>query len=131
MPARMIMGPSESAFHDVAALSEHVTHARPQITLQLNSIVDHRSPGPARALQLLAELLQELRVLRQPVDNGDGLTTATLLPASTLRDEARRDGGTGRASCAALAIPLRPATYRTLAGRLSGVHETRVVLESH
>src|SRR5262245_17769357 len=131
MPARMIMGGASSAFHDVAALGEHVTNARPQVALQLNSIVGHGSPGPARALQLLAELLQELFVLRQPVDDGDGLATATLLLHSHFRDDSRRDRGISSAARAALAVPLRPATHRTLARGCRGVHETRVVLESH
>lgn len=112
-------------------MGEHVAHTRSQIPLQLDSALDDGATGPARTLQLLTELFQELRVLGQPVDNSDGLTTASLLLHPHLRYDPRRDRGISGASCAALAVALRPATHRTFAGGFSRVHQTRVVLESH
>src|SRR6185503_18302127 len=102
-----------------------------QVALQLDSTFDHSSTRPARPLQLLTEFFQELGVLRQPVDHGHRLATAAFLFHPHLRDDARRDRRVGRVACAALAISLRPATSWTLAGGFSGVHETRVVLETH
>ena len=100
--------------------------------MQLDSAFDNRAARTARALQLLTEIFQELGILRQSVDNGDGLAPASFLFHPQLRDDARRDRIVG--CCvpgAALAVPLRPAADGTLAGGCSGVHETRVVLESH
>ena len=94
-------------------LCQRVAHARPDVALQLDPAFDNRSARTARALQLLTEIFQELGILRQSVDNGDGLAPASLLFHPHLRDDARRDRIVG--CCvpgAALAVPLRPAADR-------------------
>jgi len=120
-----------SPFDGKSPFGQDITHAIAQIALQFDAALDD---GPARAtglLELLTQILQELFVLRQPVDDRDRLASTSLFLHSELGHEARWDWLLWRTPGAALAIPLRPAAHRALAGVLGGVNEARVVLQAH
>src|SRR5262245_66534770 len=78
-----------SPFDCESPFGQDVAHAIAQIALQFDAALDD---GPARAtglLELLTQILQELIVLRQPVDDRDRLTSTSLFLHSELGHEAR------------------------------------------
>ena len=86
-----------------------IADAIAKVPLQLDRVVGDGAAGAARALQLGAEVLQERGVVRQVVDDGDGLAAATFLLHPQFGDDAVRHCFVGRALAAALAVFLGPA----------------------
>src|SRR5436190_1902323 len=68
-----------------------VAGAVAQISLQLHALVSRRASGAAGALQILAELLEERGVVRQPEHDRDGLPAAPRLLHAQLRDRPLRN----------------------------------------
>src|SRR6185503_695352 len=120
-----------SPFDGESPFGQDIAHAIAQIALQLDAALDDGTARATGLLELLTQILQKLFVLRQPVDDRDRLASTSLFLHSELGHEARWDWLLWRTPGAALAIPLRPAAHRALAGVLGGVNEARVVLQAH
>jgi hypothetical protein len=108
-------------FDPPALPGEVLAHAIAQVPLELDRVVRDRSAGAAGALQLLRKLLQKGGILRQIVEDGDGLAAAPLLFRAQLCDDLP---SSGRRRCArqclvraalaaAFAVSCRPSAAGT------------------
>src|SRR5207248_11487811 len=108
-------------------LQQEFADALAQIALQFHGAVAGCSAGAARALQLLAQRLEEHPVARETVDDRDGLAAASLLLDSKLCDDPRGDRLRGGVR-AALAVVDGPAAARTDSAAASRVHRAGVAV---
>ena len=83
-------------------------------------------PVPQPRLRFLAEFLEEVRVLRQSVDNRDGLAAAARLFHPELCHHPRRHRLVGLLAAAA-AVGRRPPAPRTDPALVAGINDSRVV----
>ena len=107
-------------------LDQVFPHPFTQVPLQLDGVLGDRAAGSARALQLLRELLQKRLVVREVVDDGDGLAAAPLLLHPELRDDTPGHGLVNGPLAAALAVLHRPSAPRTDSADPGGIDNPSV-----
>src|SRR5262245_41413814 len=107
-----------SPLDDEPLRAQELAHAVAQIPLQLDALVGGRAAGPARALQLLREILQEGGVVREAEDDGDGLAPSPGPLHAQLRDGplGNRLGGRPAAPAPPLGLSAAPANSSRRAG---------------
>ena len=101
-----------------------------QVSLELDGPVHYGAARAAGPLEVLAELLQKCVVLRETIDDADGLSATPCLLDSQLGHDARGDG-LGGACPAAAALADRPATLRTHPARITRVNDPRAITIRH
>src|SRR5688572_33348067 len=108
-----------------------VADAIAQIALQLHPVLCGAAAGAAHPFELLRQLLEERRVLRQAVDHGHRLAAASLLLHAQPGDDAigHRLFTTDRA--AALAVVLRPAAAGADFPGSGGIARARIAAIAH
>src|SRR3954447_6213368 len=118
-----------SALHLETSGEQELTHPVPKIALQLHAILEHRAAGATGALQFLRKVLQELRVLRQAVDNCHRLSAATGFFHPEPGDGAGRDWFVRGFATATTALGLAAGRADAAGGR--GIDSAAVVAHTH
>jgi hypothetical protein len=68
-----------SPFYDVTEFLQQVAHASALLPLQLDSPFDDSAACAARGLQFMAQVLEELDILRKSVHDRDDFAATSLL----------------------------------------------------
>src|SRR5579862_8622055 len=111
-----------STLDDEALATQVLADPIAKIALELDRAFRRGSTGATGTLQLLTQLLQKGRVVRQAVDDRDGLATAALFLHTQLRDDSRRNRRV-TSSGAAFAIACRPSAAGTDASDVGGIDD--------
>ena len=103
---------SALSLHSMTLPGEVSSHPVAQVPLEFHAAVPDGTAAPAGTLQFLEELFEKSLVLRQAIDDGDGLAAAAGFFDAEFGDETRRDRSRGLVAARAFAVVDRPATGR-------------------